>query len=263
LSEFGEEGFLSTEINNLTEKCHTNYKEWFELHESINRYCWGLTSRLKFHSDNRQEYITFALFLRMLGIFEGSYILIERGMVSETKVLLRTLMETLFSLRAIAKDKEEAERFYQEHDYLKYTALKKMLQANSQVIPLNGRDHSKRLAELENEVKTRKLKPSSVEDWAKKAELHDFYISAYSYFSWTVHSNIMEIGQLLNGESDDSVRKILLSPNFEEVCKYLMTGIECIVIALGSINELFHLKENDRIGEYDRSYKELYKKFIN
>jgi hypothetical protein len=260
LSEFGEEGFLSAEIDDLTQKCHTKYKEWFELHESINRYCWGLTSRLKFHSDNRQEYITFALFLRMLGIFEGSYILIERGMVSETKVLLRTLMEALFSLRAIAKDKEGAEQFYQEHNYLKYMALKKMLQANSQVIPLNGRDHSKRLAELENEVKTKKLKPLSVENWAKKANLHDFYISAYSYFSWTAHSNIMEIGQLLNGESDDSVRKIILSPNFEEVCKYLMTGIECIVIALGSINELFNLKENNKIEEFDRSYKELYKR---
>jgi hypothetical protein len=263
LSEFDKEGFLSTEIGGLTKRCHTHYKEWFNLYESINRYCWGLTSRLKFHSDNRQEYFTLALFLRMLSVFEGSYVLIERGMVSETKILLRTLMETLFSLCAVAKDKDAAERFYQGHNYLKYKALKKMLESHSPAIIPNEIDHSKRLAELKNLAQTKKSKPLSVEDWATKAGLHDFYASAYIYFSWTAHSNVMEIGQLLQGESDDSVRKIVLSPNFEEVYRYLMTGIECIVIALGSINELFHLKENDRIEEYDRSYKELYKKSVN
>jgi hypothetical protein len=263
LSEFDEEGFLSTETDGLAKQCHTRYKEWFELYEAINRYCLGLTSSLKFHSDNRQEYFTLALFLRMLGIFEGSYILIKRGMVSETKILLRTLMEALFSLCAVAKDKEAAEQFYQEHNYLKYKALKKMLKSNSKAILSNGKDHGKRLAELENKVQTSKLKPLSVEDWATKAGLHDFYASAYIYFSWTVHSNVMEIGQLISGESDDSVQSVFLSPNIEEVYRYLMVGIECIVIALGSINELFHLKEKDKIEEYDRSYKRLFKKIVN
>jgi hypothetical protein len=262
LSEFDEEGF-STETDGLAKQCHTRYKEWFELYESINRYCLGLTSSLKFHSDNRQEYFTLALFLRMLGIFEGSYILIKRGMVSETKILLRTLMEALFSLCAVAKDKETAERFYQEHNYLKYKALKKMINSDSEIILSSKKNHGKRLAELKNKVQTNKLKPLSVEEWAEKAGLHDFYTSAYIYFSWTVHSNVMEIGQLISGESDESVRSVFLSPNIEEVYRYLMTGIECIVIALGSINELFRLKENDSIEEYTRSYKELYKKSIN
>jgi hypothetical protein len=263
LSEFGEEGFLSTKIDDLIQKCHTKYKDWFELHESINKYCWGLISKLKFHSDNRQEYLTLALFLRTLSIFEGSYILIERGMVSETKILLRTLMETLFSLCAVARDKEAAEQFYQGHNYLKYKALKKMLESHSPAIVPNEIDYGKRLAELKNPAQTKKSKPLSVEEWATKAGLHDFYASAYIYFSWTAHSNVMEIGKLLQGESDDSVRKIVLSPDFEEVYKYLMTGIECIVIALGSINKLFHLKENDRIEEYSQSYKELYKKRVS
>ena len=73
MSKFVEDGFLSTETESLIKQCHSTYKEWFDLFEELNRYCWEIVRKLKFNKDNKQEYISYALFVRMLGIFEGSY----------------------------------------------------------------------------------------------------------------------------------------------------------------------------------------------
>jgi len=260
LSKFSEEGFLSTDTDDLVEQCNKTYKEWVELCESINKYCLNIINKLQVHPNERQECLVSALFLRMLAIFEGSYILNKRGMDSETKILLRTLLETLFSLCAIAKHQEIAEEFFREHYYLKYKALKKMMESSSKEIIPDSKDDSLRLIELKNEVSKQKSKPLSVQELSKKAELGDFYTSVYPLFSWTVHSNIMEIGKLLDGESDDTIDGVFLSPGIAEADRYFLVGVECIVIALRSINTLFNLKENDKIEEYAKSYGELYKK---
>ena len=79
MSKFIEEGFLSTNSNILVKQGHMEYKEWFSLYENLNKYCWEIAGKLKFHQDNKQEYISCALFLRMLSTFNGIYLLMERG----------------------------------------------------------------------------------------------------------------------------------------------------------------------------------------
>jgi hypothetical protein len=259
MSKFVEEGFLCTDMVAVEKRCHDQYKSWFELHESLNRYCLGILKKLAFHSDKKQEYVSIAIFIRMVSLFEGSYIVIERGMDSEATILLRSLMESLFSLGAITKDKDLAENFYQQHILLKSKGLSKLLESPSLT---SGKDYTARLTELKKKVGERKIQQLTVEDLSKKAELHDFYTSAYPYFSWTVHSNILGIARHFQGDSDDQIQGVKWMPTTESLDKLFLTGIECIVVALRFLNSLFQLQEKECIEKFALDYQKLYKAHI-
>lgn len=255
MSTFREEGFLSSDTDALVARCCSEYKEWIDLCESINRYCLGIAGRLAVNPTDRQQHIASALFLRMIALYEASYILTKRGMVPECKVILRSLMESLFSLRAIVRNTGLAETFYQQHIVIKYKALKKLLDANPGLV---NPENAKLLAVLKE--KKRRAKELSVEELSSKARLHDFYASAWPFFSWSVHSNILELGQMIGGKSDELVDYVALKPDITEPDRYFMTGVECIVTGLHSVNELFKLNEADKIEEWSNKYKALFKR---
>jgi hypothetical protein len=260
MSEFAEEGFLSTAIVKSSQDCRKQHAEWFVLCESINRFSLAFTSKVPYHPDNRQEWLTAALFLRMISVFEAITILTERCMLSEARILLRALMETLFALRAVASSQRVAEEYYHSHLNLKLKALKKLRGYESAGMTYRGINLNKRIEELEAEVKNKHLKSTPTTEYlAKKAGLDSYYNTAYSVLSWTTHSSVLDIAHAhVSGKSDDYVESVHLSPQIEDVEKTLMSISECMVIALRSGNDLFKAGAETEIEDYDKCYKSLY-----
>ncbi|MFC1932820.1 DUF5677 domain-containing protein [Chloroflexota bacterium] len=261
MSTFTDEGFLSTSMDEWSKECFSRYSQWFVLCKEFNQYCLQLSQKLKVHENNRQEYIVLALFIRLLSFFEGSVILAERCMVNETKILLRGLMEALFALRAIANDKTVAEEYYHSHFLEKLKNLRLIKRSGSHRF-YHGLDLDKRIVELEEIVKQKGIKRFTVESLAQKAELYEFYATAYLVFSWTVHSNVIDIAQYINGKSDDYIEGIFWQPQLEGIDKLLLTAMECAVIGLRSVNELFGLGATEEIEEYSQKYQTLAKKTV-
>ncbi len=258
MSEFKEEGFLSTAMLEYSQQCRKQYAEWFTLCESINKFSIAITSKTAYHSDNRQECLAAALFLRALSIFEGTIILIERGMLNEAKILLRTLMEALFALRAITMHAEVAEEFYQSHLIAKRRALCKFRKSSLNLAGSQDRDLTERIKELDRLIDTKRI-DTTTEYLAKKAGLYDFYTTAYTVLSWTVHSNILDIaGSHMAGQSDSHIASIHLSVQIEEVEKWFMAACECMVIAMQSVNDMFKAGVENEIADYERRYKNLF-----
>lgn len=260
MSEFKEEGFLSTEMVDASQQCHRQYAEWFTLCESINKFSLALTSKVAYHPNNRQECLAAALFLRTISVFEGTVILIERCMLSEAKILLRTLMETLFALRAITLHAELADEFYRNQYITKLIALRKFGKAGLNLAYFPGRDLTEhdlpeRIKELDGLIGEKRT-TMTTKHLAEKAGLHDFYATAYTVLSWTVHSNILDIaGSHMVGQSDSDITSIHLSVQMEEVEKWFMTACECMVVAMQSVNDMFKAGFENEIADYTRRYQ--------
>lgn len=258
MSEFKEEGFLSTAVFEYSKQCRKQYGEWFALCESINKSSIALTSRVACHSDNLRECLAAALFLRVLSTFEGVIILIERGMLDETKVLLRTLMEVLFALRAITQHAEVAEEYYQSRLTIQLTALRKIARSQPTLKDSQGRDLSERIKELGSLIGKRKT-DTKTEYLAQKARLSAFYDTAYTRLSWAVHANIIDIAEShMAGQSDSRIESIHLSVQTEKVEQWFMTACECMVIAMKSVNDLFKAGAENEIADYEGRYKSLF-----
>ena len=258
MSEFKEEGFLSTAMFEYSQQCRKRYAEWFTLCESINKFSIAFTSKTAYHPDNRQECLAAALFLRALSLFEGIIIVIERGMLDEAKILLRTLMEALFALRAITMHAEVAEEFYQSHLIVKRRALWKFRKSSLNLADSRGRDLTERIKELDGLIKRKRI-DITTEYLAKRAGLYDFYATAYTVLSWAVHSNVLDIaGSHMAGQSDSHIASIHLSVQTEEVEKWFMSACECMVIAMESVNDMFKAGVENEITDYEKRYKNLF-----
>ena len=261
MSTFEEEGFLSTAMVDASQQCRKQFAEWFKLCESINKFSLSLTSKAGYHPDNRQEWLTAALFLRIISIFEAIIILTERCMLSEAWILLRALMEAVFSLCAISTDKQVTEEYYQNHLKTRRRALKKLRGYYRNGTTSKEAELTKLIEELQAQIELKKVKDINVEYLARKAGLEDFYNTAHSFLSWKVHANILDIARThLIGQSDDYVESVHLSVQIEnpDMEKLFLSVSECMVIALRAVDSLFKAGVENEIADYDRRYKNLW-----
>ncbi|MFC2035832.1 DUF5677 domain-containing protein [Chloroflexota bacterium] len=260
MSEFNEEGFLSSTIDRWSKECRSRYHDWFTICENLNRYCVQLLPQLP--HKNRQEHLVVALFIRLLSLFESTIILAERCMVNETKVQQRAMLEVLFTLRAISIDETVAERYYDNNILGKLNTLRRYKRYGSGAL-LKGLDLDKRIEELDEIKRQKGIVPLTFKGLADKAGLSEFYVSAYSILSWTAHSNVIDIAQYIIGKSDEEIEEISWHPQIIGIDVLLLTATECVVIAVGAVNELFHLGIEKQITEYSHRYHHLAKKLTS
>jgi len=180
-------------------------------------------------------------------------------MVNETKIQLRAMMEALFTLKAITIDETMAERYYDNNILEKLNNLRRYKRYGSDAL-LKGLDLDKRIEELDGMKRQKSIMPLTTETLAKKAGLPDFYVSAYPVLSWTAHSNVIDIGQYIHGKSDEEIEEVSWHPQMEGIDKLLLTAMECAIIGLRSVNELFSLGVAGEIEKYFQRYHELAKK---
>ncbi len=222
MSTFTDEGYLSTSMDEWSRECFGRYSEWFALCKEFNRYCVQLLPKLK--HKNRQEHLAVALSFRLLSLFESSIILTERCMVNETKTKLRAMMEALFILRAITIDETMAERYYDNNILEKLKTLRRYKRYGSEAL-LKGLDLDKRIEELDGIKRQKRIVGLTTETLAQKAGLSDFYVSAYPVLSWTVHSNVIDIGQYISGKSDEEIEGVSWHPQMEGIDQLLLTAM--------------------------------------
>lgn len=248
MTDFFEEGFLCTEIEKASKLCYEENKEWFSVCKKVNQYYVQLIPKLKFQNNNRQAAFTDALFIRQVALFESVIILSLKGMTREAKILLRTLIENVFILVALTKSEENAELYYNNNYLTKLKSLKAQKEYNSETFHQKGAD--KTLEELDEKVKSLHIKHIGIREWADKADLTNYYLTAYNHLSWTVHSNVLDSATLLEGVSDEDVRKVEWHPELDDVGIILTTAIQCSCLGAHSVNRMFELGLEGEINSF-------------
>jgi len=113
-SKIMECGFLSEEIEKWSKRIRDAHLDYFELCESFNRLSHEIAFEISPHNKNIKELLISALFLRNLTSYQGFIILAERGLISESRMLLRCLMEATFTLCALAKNDDLIKIYIQQ-----------------------------------------------------------------------------------------------------------------------------------------------------
>ena len=108
MSSFEEAGFLSEQIKEWIEEHRKENSNWFDLCEGINKYLHKTLITIKDYGRDIPKRITASLYIKAISNFQGVVIMTERGMPNEAKSLSRCLLENLFAVVAIEKDRNTA-----------------------------------------------------------------------------------------------------------------------------------------------------------
>ena len=253
MPSINEEGFLSQDINEYINQNHTKHKKTFDLINDLNKYTQSLMFKINAHENVFQELILTALYIRALQLFQSIVILSEKGIDSTTRVVMRSLMEVMFTLVACAKNKEIAKRYILNDKVDSLKTIRRVKQYKGNLLLPNIQRILNQEKILDNEIKNENIVPISIEEMSKLANLHSHYLTVYDVLSRTVHVKIKDIEQNLNL----SENKFIWGPKDVDIEYLLLTAAGFIIIISVNINDFFKIDTSEKLENFNKRTVEL------
>ena len=259
-------GYLSEEISLWIKKHREKNSEWFTLCENINELSHSTMFTFNVHNEYLPELIVVTIYIRAMSNFQGAIIMAERGMINEAKSLLRCLLECMFAIVAIGKDKNVSNQFV-FNDLLERKNLLMAYKRNKgKGIPQHEdapslKEIDKHLQDIERQIKESKVMRLNNRDFAKKAGLEAIYDSEYKLLSGTIHVNARDIEQYLKIDDNGKIKEILWGPDVQEIDFVLLAAAENMLRILTATSSLFELPHNKSLQTILEQHDILSKKF--
>lgn len=265
MSSIDEAGYLSEQINEWIEKHRKENLSWFDLCEKINKFSHNTMFTIGVDNKCLSELIAAPLYVRAISNFQGVIIMAERGMANEARSLSRCLLENMFAIVAIEKDKNTASRIasnflFQRKGYLKVLKRKKDGGGTHENEP-SIEEIDRLLQENENKIQKNNVKEIKMRELAEKARLVTIYDSAYKLLSEAIHVNVHDLEQYLDFNETGEVKKILWGPDIGELDLILFTVSESMLHVLAAISKIFILSFDESWKEILNNYNKLKNEF--
>lgn len=113
---FDEYGFLGDYGNEIVEYNYENHVEIFKICEEINSYAQNIKYAFKINEYDIQGLLAISLFGKVLNTFQAAVILYKYGLNSQSKMITRVQLESLFILKSIVKDKQNIDKLKKSID---------------------------------------------------------------------------------------------------------------------------------------------------
>lgn len=259
-----ENGFLDSEIQLTISDLREKYSDWFNLSVEINKYCHELMYKIDANSRNMEEVLVSTLYLRSMEIYQGAIILAERGLIAPSKMLTRCIFDSTFPLCAISNDNDG--KYYLEYiqtellNRKRFTKKYKKL-SNAKVENYPELDEIEK--QLSKEIKEGKIKERKTIYWAEKSGLLDWYHTAYSTLSNTVHSSVRDLEQYFNLDDEGEIKEFNWGPKEEGIEELLMTLNQGMITSMLAMVTFFNQKKIDSVNEFQNKLNEITQQYIN
>ncbi|MBK9946753.1 MAG: hypothetical protein IPP12_06140 [Nitrospira sp.] len=189
-----ENGFLAGRIQSWIDSQHAAHRDIFNRAHDLNRDCHHFLDARAVDLDNPKQVALSLLFARSLELFQSIVVVSERGMAATTRVLHRGFIEASFHFFAIQRDPTYLDVYLDQFHIQKRKLLQRIRKSNSpHMASLRQNATDQVLQDTENAIRDAKIKTISTEEVAKRAQMHDIYLTAYAVLSHAVHTGVADI----------------------------------------------------------------------
>lgn len=242
--------FLDSVGQTFRQEMHAQHNAIFELAYELTRHAHVLLEGASVAESSLQQLLLAPLAIRATTSFQGTVLLLERGLPSEAKILARSLLETLFRAVAISKDPKHAERYVLEDQLFR----RKMFNKSKLLSPhLRMKFESEQSAKLAIEIKTdieeRELSEKTTQWWAGEAGLSDFYNTAYALFSLSVHAASRDLEAHLRLDENDRIVAMQVGPSSSDLPLITISACESLILTLEAASSVFRAHALAKLAE--------------
>lgn len=256
-----KQGYLSKELDTVTKKIKNKFMPYFSLFEKLNKFAQDAVFLIKVNNQNLQQIILAALYLRILNLYQTIYLLSEKGLNTEAKIILRALFENVFRFVAIIKHPELTKQYvYEDYCYQK-KALNKLFEDDPTLNKLE--ELIQITAENKRKIEDGNIKELRIREYADKAGLISLYRTAYTFLCNSTHSNIRDVEKLLVFDSDFNLSSFKWGPNDFEIDLALFGAINSILIVLQKLDEVFNVINEKKYLSLHSEFEELEKSYLD
>jgi hypothetical protein len=258
MSPITENGFLGKEMRSYISDIRSEYSGLFNLCDEINKLCHKTLFEIDAHSREAQEILTATLYMRIKSSFQGVVILAERGMIPQAKMILRSILEAMFTLCALSKNVELCDFYIQADQKKRLKQLYKLRMLKSGLPSASKETELQSLEqELKKDIEEKGIKLLNVEQWAKEAGLHDIYLSVYTVLCDPVHTNVRDLERYLVLDENNEIKEFNWGPDTDYLEIVLSANIEFMLVALKATCDLFAIDKEKTINNLHDKLKVL------
>jgi len=260
VSSLNDAGFLSAEINEWIQKHRKENEKWFSLSERCSNLGQQVLLSIKVGNNDFQRILVSLWFNRLLSHFQAIVLLMERGMLYEAQILLRTLVEVSFSLVAVAENPELSQDFLKDDKVQQLKALNTYMNLPKHLRTQDEKQASdicKLIDDLKCEICKNKYKELKTEYIAQKAAMTDYYNTIYASLCSTVHSRIRDLESHLLLNKDNDIQQLTWGPDVSGLDSVLLAANETFIVSTKRVLQLFDLQQfadefNECGAEFDK-----------
>ena len=205
---FGERGFLSPDMDQWREKVRTGFPKRFAIldqvsdlgQRSLNEMC----ALPRDEGDHTKNLLTCALLSRLLQLFQGTIVNVERGMVTNARTLVRSGFETLFFFGASIFVEDFFTIAMQDHKHQQDKLLRMHIEAmrGDPAAAANIVALEKARAFVAEQLKAYEAKEAGFFNIAKMAGMAQVYDTYYRGLSTdSAHVNIWSLMDIFDAET--------------------------------------------------------------
>ena len=258
------DGFLSAEACNAIADYRAQFKDLFSVADATNQFAISIMRSPRLAEAEEWQLVSCLLTIRIVEAFEGSILLIERGMIAPATLMLRPILEALFILGALQADHSLISAYHGTQAKADRRKLHAAMQWKSE--PLRRLSKASNLEakyiEIREAHKSAPPEELSPIAWATKASLEDFYHTYYVFYSSHTHSNQEALNDHID-QSDDNGDEIDLAfgPKIDGVYDIIRNASAFCLMAVTYLGEAFGIdtqegsqQVSDSIHGIDKTY---------
>lgn len=262
MTNFQEQGFLGNGLSEFEDIFRKEYETWLDFLFEINNYAHVLQYKLDINNENGQQLVCASLYARCLSMYQAVISISIKGMETQASILLRCLLESLFSLVASSKFEEVVKQFIaaDQVERRKFFNKARMWKSDSLRDLADKHATDKMIQKIQKDIEETEAKRFPTEQIAIKAELHDWYLTAYSILSPSVHSSIRDLEKHLIIDDQGDITGLKNEPTIDDYDRLFATAAESMLHALMAVEKVFELKTSEFVDEKYKVLGELVKK---
>jgi hypothetical protein len=174
---FDTQGYLSNDTNVFRANKRREFAHYFSILEYGNTFCQKSKYRLEINAEDGQQLTAMALFTKFLNDLQGAILLLERGLISQARSMIRVGLETLFVLANIAQNNEFFISYIQSDQKKRLKLLRIMRGSTAAVFDdVRPKIENELIDQLTQEVKEKGITEDKVEDLATHCGLKNLVV---------------------------------------------------------------------------------------
>ncbi|HEY5562330.1 MAG TPA: DUF5677 domain-containing protein [Clostridiaceae bacterium] len=262
--DFDELGFLGEQIVNISQAIYVENIEAFDLCYALNKFAQELKFLFIINKEDSQEVAASCLFVKVLNGFQSSVLLYKYGLSVEGRIIIRTVLESAFILKAICDKREYAQDFIEIDNKDRERFGKAINDKRNEDIfkAIKGEIPEYLYENLKKENREKGIKMISVEDWAKRADLEEFYQCAYRLLSMDIHTNPRALEIYMNLDENKKLINIVTSPITQGINDNLIIASSILLTSIESLSKLFSFDKFKDIENFEDKIEYLSNKYL-
>ncbi len=205
MTKMETDGFLSDEAEQARAIFRKEFSAWFEIAEKLNRRAISTLAQAPLKDIDQAQQVVCLLTIRVLEAYESIVLLMERGLLSSAKFIVRPMLEALFTLAAIDKDSSLAVVYLDGQRAADLNSLKSSCAWKNKDLMNKFKEHKleSKYIKLKGELKNKPVTQLMPVEWAKKSDYEDFYHLYYVEYCSSIHSNPRALNEHMDIDGDD------------------------------------------------------------